>query len=187
MEPGARRVRLSVVVPPGTKAKDVVVECTEDRVKVVLANHARYNRRRRCVDDDIAHGIDPEPRDDEELERSVDGFDVPRVYGEGRCATGSRSRWEGARGSRDVSEERAGRHDALVAQGAAQREGDRHRRAEVSEGGRRRRARRSGRRPPRRSRRASRTGSPSRSLTPVRRRIPATTRVDAKASSRVKE
>ena len=34
------------------------------------------------VDDDIAHRIDPEPRDDEELERSADGFDVPRVYGE---------------------------------------------------------------------------------------------------------
>ena len=34
------------------------------------------------VDDDIAHRIDPEPRDDEELERAADGFDVPRVYGE---------------------------------------------------------------------------------------------------------
>jgi hypothetical protein len=34
------------------------------------------------IDDDVAHKIDPEPRDDEELERSVDGFDVPRTYGE---------------------------------------------------------------------------------------------------------
>lgn len=72
---------LSVVVPPGTKAKDVVVECTEDRVKVVLANHASRSATM-LVDDDIAHRIDPEPRDDEELERSADGFDVPRVYGE---------------------------------------------------------------------------------------------------------
>ena len=73
---------LSVVVPPGTKAKDVVVECTEDRVKIALANNHASSVATTLVDDDIAHRIDPEPRDDEELERSVDGFDVPRVYGE---------------------------------------------------------------------------------------------------------
>ena len=72
---------LSVIVPPETKAKDVRVDCDESHCKVILAHHAMKTATM-LIDDDVAHKIDPEPRDDEELERSADGFDVPRTYGE---------------------------------------------------------------------------------------------------------
>ena len=126
---------LSVVVPAGTKAKDVVVECTEDRVKIVLANHASRSatmlrgRRHRAQDRPGTPGRQGAGASGGRVRRAA------RVWRVGGVRLGAAVAGRASGSSGDVSEEGAGRHDALVAQGAAQREGDRHGRAEVSKGG----------------------------------------------------
>ena len=69
-------VTLSVVVPPGTRASDVAVRCTSDRVEVAVTakregktdeNTAAAAAAAACfLSDAWTHPIDPEPNDDDD-------------------------------------------------------------------------------------------------------------------------
>jgi hypothetical protein len=70
-------VTLSVVVPPGTRASDVAVRCTSDRVEVaVTAKREGKTAPLRFLSDAWTHPIDPEPNDDD------DDDDDARVFGD---------------------------------------------------------------------------------------------------------
>lgn len=67
-------VTLSVVVPPGTRASDVAVRCTSDRVEVaVTAKREGKTAPLRFLSDAWTHPIDPEPNDDDDDDARVFG------------------------------------------------------------------------------------------------------------------
>ena len=71
-------VTLSVVVPPGTRASDVAVRCTSDRVEVAVTAKREGktdDAPLRFLSDAWTHPIDPEPNDD-------DDDDDARVFGD---------------------------------------------------------------------------------------------------------
>ena len=60
-------VTLSVVVPPGTRASDVAVRCTSDRVEVAVTAKREGKTAPLCfLSDAWTHPIDPEPNDDDD-------------------------------------------------------------------------------------------------------------------------
>ena len=64
-------VTLSVVVPPGTRASDVVVRCTSDRVEVAVTAKREGKTEPKTapacfLSDAWTHPIDPEPNDDDD-------------------------------------------------------------------------------------------------------------------------
>ena len=62
-------VTLSVVVPPGTRASDVAVRCTSDRVEVAVTAEREGktdDAPLRFLSDAWTHPIDPEPNDDDD-------------------------------------------------------------------------------------------------------------------------
>jgi len=72
-------VTLSVVVPPGTRASDVAVRCTSDRVEVAVTAEREGktdDAPLRFFSDAWTHPIDPEPNDDD------DDDDDARVFGD---------------------------------------------------------------------------------------------------------
>jgi hypothetical protein len=76
-------VVISVIVPPGTKAKDVAVRCTKTSLEVAVAvvSKGGVHCGQSLLSGDLAHPIDPEPREDDE---DVDAMDVGggRVFGD---------------------------------------------------------------------------------------------------------
>jgi hypothetical protein len=70
-------VTLSVVVPPGTRASDVAVRCTSDRVEVaVTAKREGKTAPLRFLSDAWTHPIDPEPNDDDDDARVFGDWEV---------------------------------------------------------------------------------------------------------------